>query len=277
MATQTMNPSFSMSTSSLTAASTIANSVANSSEKTKSDQSVQKMQSNLIRYTRAQDRRMVLRSLKDVAFLSALTLEPIEQSETEFSDLENEICEETVILNGIPFKPIGRTAAGKIRGSNCTLSMLKGVCDKICDMAKSDLKSDDLYQQLVLRMAKTTASADSYFRLNSLLGSSDLLVMPLTSDNLQAEKTPRSVTLQKLSAQKEAPVANQPIRLNIYETHGSSVHMTISQTYKFGLFRKSDVKSGRAWIGIDAVVSERANMTTEKSVRILNVKLPDLY
>ena len=53
--------------------------------------------------------------------------------------------------------------------------------------------------------------------------------------------------------------------------------MSLSETYKFGLFRKSDVKPGRPWIVIDAVVSERANFSNGRSFRQLNVKLPELY
>jgi hypothetical protein len=219
---------------------------------------------------------MVLRSLKDAKFLSFLPLEAVQSAEIELTDLEMEVCDELVILNGIPFKPVERNAVGASRGRNCTLSMLKGVCVKLCDMSKSDLTSDELYHRLVLRLAKTTASAGPHLRLNSLLCSSDIFIMPLSSENTQPEKAPRSKALQELMAQKEAPQATQPIHLNVYEANGD-LHVTINQTHKFGLFRNKDSKSGRAWIGIDAVVGERANMSTAKSVRSMNVKLPELY
>mmetsp|Transcript_25819 Transcript_25819/g.39614 ORF Transcript_25819/g.39614 Transcript_25819/m.39614 type:complete len:283 (+) Transcript_25819:103-951(+) len=282
MATQMMYPSTSMtSTTSSNAASTIANLTGSLSEDPSStDEAVQKMQSNLVRYARAQDRRMVLRSLKDVKFLSSLTMELIQPSEEiELIELEKEVCDESVILNCIPFKPVGRDVVGTSRASNCTLPMLKGVCEKLCDMATtSGVESAELYGQLVLRLAKTTSSADPYFYLNSLLGSSDLMVMPLTPENVQSfGKAPRSKNLQKLMAQrKDAPQANPPIQLNVYAANGH-LHITLSQTHKYGLFRKSDVNSGRPWIAIDAVVNERTNMSTSKGVRSMNVKLPELY
>ena len=225
---------------------------------------------------------MVLRSLKDAKFLSNLSLDTVQSSrEVQLSDLETEVSKESVILNGVPFKPVGRSARGESRGSNCTTSMLKGLCTQLCERTQVNMDGTELYKQLVLRLAHTTGSEGPQVLLDSLLGSSEMYVKALTLDNIQAERDAGmnmlSTVLQKLASQKNNGTSpDQPIDLNVYEAHGE-MHITLSQVYQFGLFRRNDVRSGRAWIRIDAVVTERANMTTGKSVRLLNLKLPDLY
>ena len=140
---------------------------------------------------------------------------------------------------------------------------------------------DGLYAMLVIRMAKTTSSADAYFRLNYLLGSSELLVMPLASTSgptapPQPKTLPPTPSKGAAPANKDAPLASSSIYLNFYVANGD-MHMTLAETYAFGMFIKADVKPGRPWISIHAVVSERTNFSNEQSVRHLNVKLPDLY
>ena len=134
------------------------------------------------------------------------------------------------------------------------------------------MKPDDLYKALIIRMARTTSSADAYFRLNSLLGSSDLMVMPV---NLTANGAPNPSSLSGGHG-KEAATSVNPMYLNLYVADGN-VHMTLSAIYTFGLFRKSDVKPARPWISIQGLVNERTNFSNKKSFRSLNVRLPDLY
>lgn len=238
------------------------------------------MQTNLIRYTRSNDRRMVLRSLKDVKFLSCLTLDPVQTADGPLSDLEKEVAEENIVLNGVPFKPVGLGADGKEHGSNAvnsSLPMLKGLCSQFCERPNVDLDQTVLYEKLIIRMAKTTASADPYFRLNSLLGSSDLLVMPIGADGQGVPATTAATSISTaVNNKKDFSYIKNPIHLNVYETH-NEIHVTLSEAYTFGLFRKSDVKSARPWIIINAVVNERANISSDQSVRHLTVKLPDLY
>jgi hypothetical protein len=62
--------------------------------------------------------------------------------------------------------------------------------------------------------------------------------------------------------------------LNIYEA-GGCLHMRMTETFQFGLFRKSDVKSLRPWIVVDAVVTERANFGNDTCTRFLSLVVPD--
>lgn len=220
------------------------------------------LQGNLNKYTRANDRRMVLRSLKDVKYLMDIPLDAIElRDENEIPDMEQEVSKESVTLNGVNFGPMSNAEQLKGQKVGEMLLTLKELCKKLCQMEDVTIDAFALYDSLVQRMSPTNSSADSYFKLNSLLGSPDLLVMPVTA------KTPT------------------PIRVNLYVSRGT-VHATISTHCTYGIFRKADVKpadmhkgstKGRAWIDVHAIVDERVNFTNGASVRALRVKLPDSY
>jgi hypothetical protein len=278
MATAAMNPSCTMSTTSMT--KTMMSGGASTMHAETMDEAIQKMQSNLIRYARANDRRMVLRSLRDVKFLNCLLLDVAQPSDGPLFDLEKEVAEETVVFNDIPFKAVGLTADGRSRGSmaagmkNSCIPMLKGLCGQLCNKQGVSASPREIYEKLVVRLAPTTASADPYFRLNSLLGSSDMLVMPLSKE-AAAAAGPKSLTKPPMN-DKDAASESRSIGLNLYEANGD-IHMTLTQIYEFGLFRKNDVKPGRPWVVIHCVVNERANLSNNQSVRRLNVKLPGLY
>lgn len=206
------------------------------------------LQDNLSRYARANDRRMVLRSLKDVSFLSCLALDSVQPYDGPLSDLEKEVSEETIILNGVPFKAPGLTTDGTARRTAThngnTLGMLKRFSAELCDREGVKMNPNDLYEKLIIRMARTTSSSDAYFRLNSLLGSSDLLVMPVSRPTQQAGKQSMAQSTAVSKEASQATPTESPIQMNIYVSNGE-VHMTMSVTYPFGLFRKGDVKSGR--------------------------------
>jgi hypothetical protein len=90
------------------------------------------------------------------------------------------------------------------------------------------------------------------------MGSPDLMIMPVPI--------------------KKPPT---PIELNLFCLNGN-VHAQVSSANNFGLFRKADVKSvdtntSRAWVTLQAIVDERVNFSNNQSVRILRVKIPDLY
>mmetsp|Transcript_6050 Transcript_6050/g.6604 ORF Transcript_6050/g.6604 Transcript_6050/m.6604 type:complete len:230 (+) Transcript_6050:185-874(+) len=216
----------------------------------KQDEAFSKMQTSLSKYARANDRRMVLRSMRDVKYLKCIALETTSAPRDSLQASEEELLtEENIVLNGVPFD-----------GSNHFLSTLKELCAKVCDQDGVWMESDALYDNLVTRMARSNASADSFFKLNPLVGSPDLILMP--------------------TSYKHA----FPIKLNLYVANGQ-IHTTLSTTNSFGLFRKADVKpadlgglkasSSRPWIGIHAVVDERSNVSNGQAVRHVKVLLPE--
>jgi hypothetical protein len=247
MATTALVPTSTMSTASMTMGSTTRLGRMPMKEETREAQ-LHKMQANLVKYSRTNDKRMLLKSLKTGKFLSSLELDRVQQTDYSITDLENEIIQQTTIdVNGLSFLHIG---CG-VKAAKNSLSMLKMVCDELCRGKHAKVHPRAIYKELITRMAPSTSSADPYFRLNSLLGSPDLLVMPLLAEN--------QVT---------------PIDLNIYES-GGCLHMRLTETFQFGLFRKSDVKSLRPWIVVDAVVTERANFGNDKCTRFLSLVVPD--
>ena len=228
------------------------------------EDSIRKMKSNLVRYARTNDRRMVLRSLHEVKTLNRLSLDVAQNPEGPLFDLEKEVAETKIILNGVEVRGVSFHVPGvqdtiTSGVKNSCIPLLKSLCRELCDRDDVKLSSRELYEKMIVRLAKSTSSADPYFRLNSLLGSPDLLVMPMDNHKGDDEmfKTPTN-------------------ECNIYAANGD-IHITLRQSYKFGLMRKADVKSNRPWFMIHAVVNERTNLSTNASVRQLKVVLPDLY
>ncbi len=237
----------------------------------------QKMKANLIRYARSNDRRMILRSLKDVRPLNCLTLDVAQNSDGPLFDLEKEVAEESMTINGVHVKGVSfhtnpaLTDTVGIAVKNSSIPLLKQLCRELCERQDVTASSREIYEKLIVRLAKSTSSADPYFRLNSLLGSPDLLVMPLEKE------LPIRATTAPVKPREAGEIPTPPsTELNMYTDNGD-IHITLKQTYRFGLLRKADVKSNRPWFTIHALVKERANLSTNNSVRQLKVILPELY
>jgi len=237
------------------------NDVANaSSHNYKNSAELETMKANLVRYARSDDRRMLLRSIREVKALNSLPLDGVQGSDGQLFELEKECATARIILNSIEVKGIRNNPGGEIPSTlpkDSCIPMLKGLCRMLCDKDGVKTSSRELYEKLIVRLAKTSSSADPYFRLNSLFGSSDLLLMPL--DEQLSEKSEDKDTLTEMNA---------------YASHGE-IHMTLVQTYRFGLLRKSDVKTNRPWLIIHGVVWERANLSRNTGSRELKVVLPE--
>lgn len=264
-------------------------------------EAMQKMKSNLVRYTRANDRRMVLRSLKDVKFLSFIPLPPpiATPLEVALADLELEVASETLVLNDFTIKPAGGIGKEAARtGLNIGPAvMLKGLAERLCESCEvTGIDAKTLYETMIARMAKTTASADPYFQLNSLLGgTTDLIVMQLSPEHHKTA-TPANFIVPRVTVHSNAINRNDSadssgsggsknhtnhihknlIHLNLFVSEGE-VHMTLDMAFDFGLFRRSDLKPNRPWIALRAEVHERANLSNHQSFRNLSVKTPNLY
>ncbi len=236
------------------------------------DVAFQKMQSSVSKYARANDRRMVLRTLKEVKHLDCIPLDPIEENllaRQNLSDLEQEVSRERIILNDMPF------VQKKKNGNYDFLVTLQELCFKLCEdpqLGGSSLDPNYLYEQLIIRMAPTSSSADAHFKLNSLLGSPDLMLMPC-QPHLHGPVA--NGTTAPKALQEQMP----PIQLQVFAS-GGQIHATILTAHGFGLFRKVDVKpdGGRPWIYLQALTRERVNFNNRASVRSMRLKLPsDLY
>ena len=200
------------------------------------------LQNNLQRYARGNDRRMAIRSLTECRALRSIPMDGSPSSPSsheEFKTLEREVCFTSVELNGLLFRS---------SPSNQILKILTELCNELC--RESRLSFQAIYQAMIVRLARTTSSADSYFHLNALLGSQDLV--------LQARQA-----------------STPPTHLTMYESDGT-IHAVLTTYHAYGLFRRCDVTSGKAWIPLEAAIHERVNFRTGDCFRTVNVKtVPD--
>lgn len=252
----------------------------------KIDETIMKMKASLSRFTRANDRRMVLRTLKEVKYLKALPVDNRPPPMVDLEELEMEIAKENLILNGQSFHR--KTKYG--RTSTDFLHVLHELCYQLCDSAsdtdkKKDvsvhtsgqsvvpslanaLSPDTLYYDLLCRLARTITSADSFGKLNDVLGSTELILM-----NSSAERKPK---IKKTKALPTEMGALPPIEVNIFE-EGGNIHAHIVTTLGFGLYRKLDVNTGRPWIKMQAELNERINFSSGSQVRHVTCIWPDMY
>ena len=210
------------------------------------EESFSKMRGSLSKFARSNDRRMVLRSMRDVKYLACLPLDPLQVDEDKFVELpslEEELSDENIVLNGVAFhyRPD-------------FLQVMHALCLKMCETNGVTVNPQILYENLVIRMARSTSSADAHVKLNEIMGSPDIKIMP--------------VPMKKPST---------PIELNLFCLNGN-VHAEVSSANNFGLFRRADdTNTGRAWVTLHSIVHERVNFSNNQSVRSLRVKIPDLY
>lgn len=230
-----------------------------------------RLRQNVTQYTRANDRRMVLRSIKEVKYLSCVPLDPIvddSDGAEDFDEVEREVGTDRYVVNGVKFLDAGRRKHTKERKSDF-LRTLDELVPKLCEMDGVTLRPERLYRGLVRRLDRSAGSADSYFRLNAMLGSPDLMVLPV-----------KKVSGGKSLGGNTLP---DPIELEVF-VEGGSVHANVSIKNSYGLYRKTDVKKvdeggavvpkKKPWIVLGAYVEERVNFTNGESVRYLRVKPP---
>jgi len=198
--------------------------------------------------------------MREVKYLGCISLDPIvddTDSGDHLQDWEQEISQESnIVLNGIPFS-----------GSHHFLSTVKELCYKFSESTSGETSAFFLYKSLLMRMARSTSASDAHFRLNAIMGSPDLMLLPTT---------------------RSGSSGGAPVRANVYVS-GGMVHATITTTHSYGLYRKSDVRpseirigrggtmqhASRPWIALQACVDERVNFTTRDSVRHVRVRLPE--
>lgn len=256
----------------------------------KIDQAIMVMKTSLGRFTRANDRRMVLRTLKEVKYLKALPIESRPPPMVDLEELELEVAKENLVLNGQAFNR--KTKYG--RTSTDFLHVLHELCYPLCDNAsgpssisgavsvhtsnqsmistiENALSPDTLYYDLLCRLARTITSADCFSKLNDILGSHELILM-----NSSAERKPKLKKGKALNSTLSSEMAVPPIEINIFE-EGGNIHAHVVTTLSYGLYRKLDVNTGRPWIKLQAELNERINFSTGSQVRHVTIHWPDMY
>ncbi len=215
------------------------------------EETIEKLKAASIRYARANDRRMLLRSLKEASFLSYIPLEAAgKRSGPSMRELQDEVFRETLVLNGTTLNPPGKSTTIKNCGTNSgSLPIVKGLSRVFCENTPLDAKT--CYDRVVTRLAKSPIAADIFTHLNAIFGSEELMVKQIPSE------------------------ISEPSDLQIYKT-GEQVQMTLETKMNFGLFRKSDDSTTRAWIQLECKVRDRSNLSTNQSFRCLSVQTPEV-
>mmetsp|Transcript_105 Transcript_105/g.153 ORF Transcript_105/g.153 Transcript_105/m.153 type:complete len:262 (+) Transcript_105:61-846(+) len=218
---------------------------------------ISRLHQALTAHARTNDKSKLLSALSTHLKNTCLPLEPAPPLDPAVA--LQDISRERVILNGVPFL----SASSGV--NNQFLEAIYELCEKMCDMDDVRTRPQELVEGLFMRMARSGSGADSYFKLNSIMGSPDLILMPRQPEGNQ--------TLPP------------PILVDLYVA-GGQIHAIISCTNMYGLFRKADItgiKTGSnaggdnaAWINVDAVVEERVNFGNGDSVRFLKAKFPSL-
>jgi hypothetical protein len=225
-------------------------------KKSDAEKELQEMKVNVSRFTRGNNRQAALDALQECHSLANIPLESVPSSPTsqkQWQSLEQEVARRChrLILNEVSFE--GATLRSEF------IPVLKALCTKLTEGSTGGIDSNSVYKLLIIRLAPTTSSADSYFHLNALLGTGDLLLQPVGAEH------PHLKTI--LSTR---PAAD----LTLYESAGN-VHTCLVSHHAYGLYRKSDLSAGAAskpWIGVLATVHERMNLSTGASVRQIKVQ-----
>eukprot|EP00527_Entomoneis_sp_CCMP2396_P004464 CAMPEP_0198144876 /NCGR_PEP_ID=MMETSP1443-20131203/19132_1 /TAXON_ID=186043 /ORGANISM="Entomoneis sp., Strain CCMP2396" /LENGTH=268 /DNA_ID=CAMNT_0043808359 /DNA_START=31 /DNA_END=837 /DNA_ORIENTATION=+ len=213
-------------------------------------ESIERMKSNLSRFARVSNKRMALRTLHDCNYLRSIPLDTTPTLPTqreELTSLEEEVCVSNTQVNGLLFNG---------SASNQVLKVLRALCQELCKGLR--VSSETIYMAMIVRLANSSNSSDSYFSLNALMGSQDLVLKPRQEQSTTQENYP-------------------PTDLSLYEA-GGQIHAVVTSFTSYGLFRRSDVKSGKSWIALSGRVHERVNLTTGASVRFVHTQIttPDL-
>jgi hypothetical protein len=224
-----------------------------------SEDSLDKIKHNILRFTRSSDRRMLLRTLTQCSYLRHV---PIPQQELQFPStmaecklLDDEVMGHLpVIFNGTELGAGATDEGQKMRAGKTLLMHLRILCNKIASSlpaSDTQITSDELYYDVLMRLAPSRGIKVAFQRICMVAGDSkDLLV----------EQPTKPVK----------PI--KPTSLILYVTDGH-VHCVVQQHHAFGLYRKSDSVMGKPWIGMTASTHERVNLSTGIGVRELNVQI----
>lgn len=205
------------------------------------------LKEKLSRFTKADDRKHVLLSLKEYPYLRSIPMEHVKYMdlpEREFQTLENEVCNSPIEVNGVNLGP------GSVVSSFSEVKrILRGLCDSLTQ-GLDNMTTDELHRALIVRLADTSSKADTASHLAAHFGIKELFIQPC-----------------KLPAEIPCP------KITVYESN-SNIHATCDVVHVFGLYRKMDLSGVKPWIKLNVVIHERCNLSTGASVRTMEVRLP---
>jgi len=233
------------------------------------EERIDKLKSSLIQFARTNDRRMVMRKLKEATFLSYIPLEPqIIASNLSMSKLEQEVYKQKLVLNGTLLKPTSTDTTIRNCGTNNgPLVILKPYVKELCE--DTELNERTIYEGIIMRLERSSKMVEIYSILSSFMENAELILKEVPFDYTIKSS---SYVMNKNKATNYGDLPD----LTLYTT-GSEIHMSLDNTFNFGLYRKSDTVVNRPWIILRCKVHERLNVSTNETFRSLSVKTPELY
>ena len=199
-----------------------------------------KLKKDLSRYTKSEDKIQVVRVLSKCTKLRNIPLDSVSVSPSspdQWEMLQSQVDRTPTRINGYLFQPTP---------SQSVSDVLTELCHQLCPKTTMDPKT--VFQTLLIRLAKSTSAADTYFQLTTLVGTADLIL----------QQTPKA----------PAP----PTELDLYQADGH-LHATLTTHHALGLFRKRDVNTGTPWVQLVAAARERVNLTTGSHARQVTLKV----
>mmetsp|Transcript_17328 Transcript_17328/g.21895 ORF Transcript_17328/g.21895 Transcript_17328/m.21895 type:complete len:236 (-) Transcript_17328:60-767(-) len=210
------------------------------------------LQEALALHTKMGDPRKLAATLQNARFLNSVPLDPVSSNKVKAA--ERQAASDSAVINGVK-----TVADSKNFG---TLRLLRDLTFQLCQINELELKADEVYETLVLRMSRTLASVDAYSKLKRIIRASNLSLI-------------RDDVVSKFTGTVE-----------VWESEGF-LHANVSTPCTFGLVRNAELKPGKvdinqhgllvnqrkshqidAWIKFDVMVVERINLTTGESTRI---------
>lgn len=205
-----------------------------------------KLKNDLYKYTKSNDRRMVVRILEESKLLKCIRLAgldgPSAENESGWLKLEEEVTQTKINLNGVI---LGGPSEKQKREM---LVVLEKLCERLT--METDFTAEELFQAAILRLTRSHTASEVHTLLNSLLGNPDLLVQP------SKEESPASPKLEVFA-------------------DGDCVHILSENNFSFGLLRKIDLstRTKAPWITLVISVHERINLNSRETVRYCALKV----
>lgn len=209
---------------------------------------LERFQNNVSRFTRTNDRRMMVRMLSTSPLLRFMPLPPLRADSNDWKALEQQIGSDPVYING-------QFLGGHAR-SNQVLKVLRKLCAAFGTEHRLD--AEDLYYQLLLRVDRRSDASAALHQVSAMLGTDLTIQLP----------------------KKASP---SPTDLTLYVDAGH-VHARSTNRHPLGVFRPSDLAAAsprthiglpsagkRPWVRLLVTVTERVNLTTGDAVRYCSV------
>lgn len=211
------------------------------------------------------NRRMVLRTLRDWTRLQHIQVDneqfPIgfEKEMESYEELKQEVIHNLPIsMNGALFGRGCKDDSQRNTEGKRFLKLLFLLCEKIAITANAHSQNDEsmtaenLFHSILVRLSpsRSAAVAEAYAK-------------PLV--DLENDELVLSVpAYKKVAFMKPAPAS-----IVLYETNGS-VHAVVEHAHAYGMFRRADAIT-RPWISVTMKTHERVNLTSNQSIRSIDV------